>query len=355
MTSMHFHFATDGGCSFHRALQPVRFCYEELREQGIQLSVGSEMSAGVDWIVFHSLPANSGVLHDLLRLKRQGVKLCWSLDDDLAAIPDWNPAKIGEDGMVVFDIMGQAADAVIVSTERLAEVVYDAIHPTPTAPPYVTPIYTCPNLLDLSTFPESEFDGAGFADTTVQWPIRFVWTGSATHKGDVAVVEDALIRLLDKHGKGVVAVVFAGSQPPPELMRKHLNLGLISCPQVPFNQYRRFANSLDADVWLAPLADIPFNLSKSHLRVMEGWALGSCVVASGVGEYNRIRNGEDGFLIQDNDAANWFYYLDRLVTDHQPRVQMAANGRARARAECDWRVAENRKPWLDAIRSIAGV
>lgn len=351
MTSIHFHYATDGGCSFHRALQPVRFCHKELAERDIILTAGNEIN-GQDWIVFHSLPANSSVLHEVLRLKRKGVKLCWSLDDDLAAIPDWNPAKIGEDGMVVFDIMARAADAVIVSTHQLNLTIFESMFDNAKLKT-LKAIHTCPNLLDLSTFPESSYDGASFAETTVKWPIRFVWSGSMTHKGDVVVMEDALIRLLDKHGPGVVAVIFAGSMPPSELLRKYLHQGCLSAPAVPFNQYRKMANSLDPDVWLAPLADIPFNLSKSHLRVMEGWALGACVVASPVGEYNRVKNGDDGLLAFDNRPEEWFNVLDRLVMDHQTRIQIAANGRSRACHECDWRVEANRKPWIDALQAIA--
>lgn len=345
MTSIHFHFAVDGGCTFHRALQPVRFCHDELLEQGIKLSVGPEIRDDTDWIVFHSLPGTSGVLHELLRTVRRGVKLCWSLDDDLAAIPDWNPAKIGEDGMVVFDMMARAANAVIVSTPELGRVLRDRHF-------IKDPMFTCPNLLDLSTFPESPFDNASFADLTVKWPIRFVWAGSATHKGDVKVIEDALIRLLDKHGKDVAHVIFAGSPPPGELLRRYLHQGCLSAPSVPFNQYRKMANSLEPDVWLAPLADIPFNLSKSHLRVMEGWALGACVVASDVGEYNRIRQAEDGF-VAGSDPDVWFNILDRLVMDHQTRVQVSANGRSRALHQCDWRLQSNRRPWLDALKAIS--
>ena len=45
MTSIHFHFAADGGCAFHRALQPVRFCHQELVEQhDIILTVGNEIN-----------------------------------------------------------------------------------------------------------------------------------------------------------------------------------------------------------------------------------------------------------------------------------------------------------------------
>jgi hypothetical protein len=112
-------------------------------------------------------------------------------------------------------------------------------------------------------------------------------------------------------------------------------------------------NSLQPQIWLAPLAEIPFNLAKSNLRVMEGWAMNAAVVATNWGEYSCIKSGEDGRLCSDPDQ--WFEALTRLVSDHEYRCQMAYSGRQRAESECDWNNPNCLVPWVKAFSAIMGV
>ncbi len=359
---IHSHFSFDGGVTFHRLLSPNRFCWEELAKRGVNLTCDNSLPDGADFIVYHGVPPNMDMLGEIARRQMKGVKVVWSLDDDWDTIPDWNPAQLREEGRVVYSTMKKIANAIICSTPALAK----------TFDPYYDsgycngrPVVVAPNLLDISTFPASPYDDStGFVETThnPNEPIRIVWAGSKTHKGDVEIVEDALCRILEKHGPdNRAAVIFMGDHMTPKLTRDWLHRGMLWQHAVPFAQYRKIANSLKPDIWIAPLADIPFNHSKSDLRIMEGWALGAAVVASAVGEYNHIRNLTDGVLVKGGaepteDATDlWFYALDKLVTNHEARIQLAANGRHRAVVRCDWNKRENRLGWLRAYSRIAGI
>jgi len=354
MPTLHYKFALDSACEFERCLQPTRFCVEEMAEHGVHLDIGS-LIGDAEWIGFHGLPYKYDDLFQLVKAKDKGSKLLWSLDDDFLTIPDWNPAKMTEDGRAMWTLMRSQADAIMCSTDHLATK-FD---------PYWNagfnsgkPVFSCPNLLDLDKFPvpKWEADNNGFVETDIKFPIRIMWSGGITHKGDLEFLTPALDKLLRKYGSQKIAVIFQGSTPPPsQLTRDWLHRGVLWQPGVPFAQYRKITNSIEPHVWLAPLADIEFNKSKSNLRVMEGWALNSLVVASPVGEYNCIRHGEDGLLAKDNSEEAWFEVLERAVLDHENRIQMAAQGRSRIRATCDWNLRPSRLRWLKAYGNLFNV
>lgn len=361
MISIHNHYNSDGAVTFNRLLSPARFCWKELLDHGVQLTCDNSLPDNVDWLCIHGVPPTMLMFAEIARIQHNGVKILWSLDDDWTTIPDWNPAKLGEEGLIVFGMMRKMADAIICSTEHLAS----------TLDPYWDagfsngkPVVVAPNFVDIKTFPKSPYDDqSGFVEITKlqDEPVRIVWAGGKTHKGDIEVAENALCRILDKYGpRGTnkAAVVFMGDLLTNNLSRDHLHRGLIWQPPVPFAQYRKIANTLNPDIWIAPLVDIPFNRSKSNLRLMEGWALGGAVVASAVGDYNQIRTGVDGITIKDNDenaSDRWFDVLETLIHDHSSRIQLAANGRGRATNEHDWNIRRNRLPWLQAYCKIAGV
>lgn len=360
---IHSHFSFDGGVTFHRLLSPNRFCWEELEREGIHLTCDNSLPDSADFIVYHGVPPDMGMLGEIARRQMKGVRVVWSLDDDWETIPDWNPAQLREEGLVVYRTMKKIANAIICSTPALAKT-FDPYYDSPFWSP--RPVLVAPNLQDIKQFPESPYDdtSSGFIETThnPNEPVRIVWAGSKTHKGDIEIVEDALCRILEKHAPdNRAAVIFMGDHMTPKLTRDWLHRGMFWQHAVPFAQYRKIANSLKPDIWIAPLADIPFNHSKSDLRVMEGWCLGAAVVASAVGEYNHIRNGVDGITVQNGDEPDsastdrWFTVLDTLIQDHTSRIQLAANGRCRVVVQCDWNKRENRLPWLRTYSRIAGV
>lgn len=346
MPKAYFNYASDSACPFHRMLMPARFCAEAFKKHGWEINVGEGLPQGYDLYAFHGLP-NETAIFEIAKLKRRGAKFLWSLDDDWLTIPDWNPAKPSEQGLAMYDLAKLQADWILVSTPALAATFDDVKHK----------VVTAPNLLDLSAFPEVPYtraeDGRRNYTLAVELPVRVVWSGGVTHKGDVEVVADAVGKVLTKHGPEKVAVVFQGLAPPPELLRKHLHQGLYHQGQVPFPSYQKILNSIRPNVYLAPLAPIDFNLSKSNLRVMEGWALMSAPLATPHGEYNCIRDGVDGRLARTPE--DWYYQLNRLVTEHEYRLQLAAEGRGRVEAEYDWNNPKCRRPWYEALATVFGV
>jgi glycosyltransferase involved in cell wall biosynthesis len=75
---------------------------------------------------------------------------------------------------------------------------------------------------------------------------------------------------------------------------------------VPINRYAAFAASFGFDIGIAPLVDCNFNRSKSNLRWLEYSALKIPTVATDISHFRQtVRNGEDGFLIKNNDLDEW--------------------------------------------------
>lgn len=343
MPTMYFNYPQDSACPFHRLLMPARFCGPAFKEYGWTIECGEGLPPGKDVYVFHGLP-NEVAVFEAAKLKRKGARFVWSVDDDWTTIPDWNPARPGDQGLAIYDIMVNLADFILTSTPALAAT-------------FDRPGVLCaPNLIDSAAFPAppkvTENDGSTRYDFKVELPIRVTWVGGGTHKGDVEVLVEPLARLLDKHGPGRVALIFQGLAPPPALLGRYLHRGLYHQPPVPFASYQKIVNSIKPDVYLGPLAKIPFNLSKSNLRLMEGWMLCAPPVATPWGEYGCIRSGEDGRVA--DSPEEWYSALNRLVTDHEYRLGMAARGRDRAEAEYDWNNPACRKPWYEAIARILG-
>jgi glycosyl transferase family 1 len=79
------------------------------------------------------------------------------------------------------------------------------------------------------------------------------------------------------------------------------------------------------DVGLVPLADITFNISKSHLKGLEFASCGVPFVASPTPEYRRL-----GLGVLARFPNDWYRATKRLLQDSDHRAEVAAAGRERA-------------------------
>jgi glycosyltransferase involved in cell wall biosynthesis len=78
------------------------------------------------------------------------------------------------------------------------------------------------------------------------------------------------------------------------------------------------------DIGIAPVADIPYNRTRSDIKVKEYAASGVPWVASPVGPYRSLGEDQGGRLVLDD---GWFEALDRLVTRGRERRKLARKAR----------------------------
>lgn len=348
MPSIHFYVPGEGGCLYHRQNCPVTFLHKEYEERGWEFSVGDWMPPNHDVYVVHGLPEVPLML-ELATLKRRGKRIVWGVDDDWLTIPDWNPAKPRELGLVVYDIMKHLANHILVSTPHLASTFADVSEK----------VLVAPNLLDIDKFPQPpvKYDGntgEPYYAITPNSKVRVMWSGGSTHSGDLDEMTDALDRIMDRYTADQCVVLFQGMMPPSKLLRKYLYRGkLWHQPSVPFSGHQQIINSMDPHVYLAPLAPVEFNKSKSALRIMEGWALCACPVATDFGEYGAtVVPGKDGRLVTGTES--WYSALKRVIDDPEYRVTMAMTGRGRVENEYNWALPQCRTQWAAAFDTILG-
>jgi hypothetical protein len=353
---MYFFYPNDGACNYHRVLQPARFCHERYdRDWHFEVGPGPSFGKGVYY--FSGLPDvknASNTLLEIQHLRRNGAKFVWSLDDDWLTIPNWNPARPDEGGLCVYDIMKELSDWIVVSTPYLATTFSDVKEK----------VLIAPNLLDLGMYPHVESEEFEDLDgrrgkqynIKVQTPVRVVWVGSETHKGDVDEITEPLDRFLSTYcglnnGNRAV-VIFSGMMPHGGIVRKYLHKGLLYQPMVPFVSYHQILSSINPHIYLAPLSPINFNAGKSNLRIMESWALCAVPLATDWGEYSCIQHGIDG--LKCNNNLDFYDSLTELVTNHELRVKLASYGRMRVEEQYNWNKEECRKQWYNVFDTILG-
>lgn len=347
MPNIILNFPGDSACCHERLVQPARFCGPDWKRVGCDIDVADGIPDRCDWFGMTGLPNFTGFL-TFMAIKYRGAKILWSVDDDFASIPDWSPAKRSPEELMIHDLMKVHADLILVSTPHLATKFADV----------ADKVVVAPNLVDLSRFPappEFERDGDGRLSSafTVKLPIKVVWSGSVTHRGDIDVIEDALHAVLRRFGERELRVIFFGQTPPKSILKEYLNRGVLYQAPVAFGDYRSVMNQIRPDVWLAPLEDCEFNYSKSNLRVLEGFALNAAVCASSVGEYRRVTSGEDGRLCDSTES--WVSALSRLIGDHQYRMSLACEGRRRVESEFSWSDRTARRPWDALFSRVFGI
>lgn len=102
------------------------------------------------------------------------------------------------------------------------------------------------------------------------------------------------------------------------------------------------------DIGIAPLADIPYNYTRSNIKVKEYAASGVPWLASPVGPYRGLGEEQGGRLVAPDQ---WFTALERLVTRKRERRRLARNAEAWAKGETIEAVADR---WERVFLEAAG-
>ena len=265
----------------------------------------------------------SAIWQAIARDDSRTAKLVYELDDDVFALADepsnpnhrtW-PALLGN---VRANLA--CADAVTVSTDRLAEVV--SAHTS-------APVHVVPNAV-----PDALLDK--IVPLRVK-PRALGWSGSATHNGDWAhdsnagrIVNWLASSRVGQHGQWMLRTF--GAQPAPldaALDRETKRVWHLHAPGTP-NLWRYYILiNRWFDIGLAPLAPTQFNRSKSDLRLLELAALGIPWVASAFGPYAADSPARGGLRV--SLARGWFEALSAVASDEDMRRELRMQGRVWAK------------------------
>lgn len=221
------------------------------------------------------------------------------------------------------------ADGVTVTTPYLAEVCRQYTD---------KPVLVVPNAIDLPRF-RAGLDGyrRRVAGPTIGW------AGGNRPDRDAEQLAIAWGRIAEQFPD--VTFVVAG-HPLPALLDAVSLARLVYLPPLPLDRYA--CNYAEIDIACCPLADEPFNRSKSPIKAMEFAAAGAAVVASPTVYGDFIHDGEDGFLA--SSADQWEAVLSKLI--RHPLRRQAAALMLRNRVERECTLAANVENWPAAWSEI---
>jgi glycosyltransferase involved in cell wall biosynthesis len=171
------------------------------------------------------------------------------------------------------------------------------------------------------------------------------WAGGASHGRDVHLALPAAKRFLKRFPGWDMHMI--GTDYRRSLKMRE--------DRVPFTQWvhitdnpRKYYETIDFDIGLAPLLETEFAKSKSPLKAVEYMALGIPVIASDCEAYRSvIEHGVTGFLVRDDHQ--WLKALSELAADDGLRAKMGEAGREAARA---WTIERNWQKWADAYQGL---
>lgn len=238
---------------------------------------------------------------DLNRLYQGGVAISFDNDDDVGAT-DMNEGTSSLRGL----LQNRKRSAAMTAIARMADLVT-----TPSqvlAAKYRTAgahrVVVIENYLDRDMF--------GFGTQSKHEGLVIGWVANLEHAADLSRLKivDALTRLLDVHSN--LRVLSVGIRLPLRSDRYE---------HIPFVQHEDLLKVIGRiDIGIAPLADTPFNRSRSNVKLKEYGAGRAAWLASPVGPYLGLGAAEGGLLVGDDD---WFEALDELVRSPVKRRRLA--------------------------------
>jgi len=318
------HPADRMGCGEYRIIAPMRALNGGGRvmgwETGGYLSIPELLRLEPDSVVFQRQVEWSQV--DLMQryIRHSKAFRVFELDDLLTNVPIKNVRKQHfveqKDLHKRFRKSVSQCHRFVVSTEFLAEEYRG----------YADEVVSVPNYIERLRWGDllpSRRQGA---------KPRVGWAGSVTHDGDLAIIVDVV-----KATAQEVDWVFFGMC--PQAMRPHVRE---FHDPVSLDDYPAKLASLNLDLAVAPLEDVPFNHGKSHLRLLEYGVLGYPVICTDITPYR----GAYPVTRVPNKFKNWVEAIREHVADLD---ELARRGDAlREHIQTHWILEDNLDVWMKA-------
>lgn len=143
------------------------------------------------------------------------------------------------------------------------------------------------------------------------------WTGTFTNFDQFELIEDAIIRLQQKHRFRLQ--IIADKDP---------GFSNFSYEFMPWREESEIADLLQFDIGIMPLRDSTIQLGKCAFKAIQYMSLGIPAVVSPVGANCQVvENGNTG--IWANTADDWYEQLEKLLVNKQLRSEMGKAARGR--------------------------
>jgi glycosyltransferase involved in cell wall biosynthesis len=252
--------------------------------------------------------ANNETRRALAELARVGVAITYDNDDDFMAVPKESPLYKTTGGL--------AGQRIFAETAKLARTARAFSTPSPAlADKYsaagVEHVEVIPNQLGPDVFrPRRRHDG-----------IVIGWVAGHEHAADAARIgiADALKRILAEHPGVRVECIGVDLKLPERYTHDRT---------VPFDELPGRIGGFD--IAIAPLAAIPYNLTRSDIKLKEYAASEVPWLASPVGPYAALGEEQGGRLVPDD---GWFEALDRLISRPRERKRLSRKARKWAKRQ----------------------
>lgn len=318
------HTADRMGCGEYRIIAPMRALnaagHVQGWETGSYISVPELFRMSPDAIVVQRQvsPEQHALLEQYVRNSK--AFRVFEIDDLITNVPIKNPRKshfvANKELHKHFRKGVGMCHRLVVSTEYLAE----------TYRGYTDEVVTVPNYVERAVwgdFKPLRRQGA---------KARVGWAGSVTHHGDLDIIIDMVKATVEE-----VDWVFFGMCPEalkPLIKEFH--------QPVKLEDYPAKLASLNLDLAVAPLEDVPFNHAKSHLRLLEYGVLGYPVICTDITPYK----GAYPVTRVPNKFKDWVDAIREQVSDMD---ELARRGDAlREHIQAHWMLEDNLDVWLKA-------
>lgn len=339
-----------------RGLLPYRYCWRQLKEEGIQLTFtpgrGIQEGERLDGIYCRFILPSELLVHLLDRRWSHGMRLGYDQDDLLLSIPESNGLVLGNREKESIKLTAREADLFVGSTSQLvAQFNRDSGRCAA-----LKKFAVAPNLLDLNDWGWVSPSGTiGYSHPQDTEQCRIAVAGTNTHDLDWAITGDALVRICKDHPHVLIMVM--GDAHPSWIAECYPQIREV--PFVDFAAYPEALRKLRAHIGLCPLISSRFNASKSSIKWSEYTAAGMAVIASRSSDSELDQTPyeslpEEVVLLTENDADSWFSAIDLFVKSNSERNQLWIRAAQHLVDNLSWQRKKNHEPWLDVFRFLGG-
>jgi glycosyltransferase involved in cell wall biosynthesis len=268
-------------------------------------------------------------------MKAKGVRVIHELDDNL--YEHFLETKDAEKRRLlpVVAYLSRESDAVICSTQALAEV----------ARRFNDRVYVYENHL-----PKALVRKAVAPENKKHEGIRIGYFGTFTHVKDFLLVVPALKEVLKRHPEASFHIVGVAEQQELKELMGPYPFHILRAPDVAYDAF--FSWLLENHHWdiaLAPLVDTPLNRCKSDLKLLDYSLIGAVGVYSKLTPYLDI-GAQGAGIVVENSTEEWLDALLLLTQDGGMRKEL----HSRALGVLGKRTMEDRADeLLDIIKDVA--